>query len=156
MNKQDQALPCQPQQLLFYHYDELDAAGRQQVEQHLQRCSVCREELAELQVLLRSVSSAVPEPAPAELERFNARVMQRIQPRRRWFAQPALGWTLAGAAALLFTLNLQTSLPPSAPVPAEKSLIITAEQDVVFNLELLQTLELLEDFDLIQQLEQSG
>ena len=156
MNSQGQALSCQPQQLLLYHYAELDAASLQQVEQHLRDCPTCRAELSELQSLLNKMPSAVPELSPVELDRFSARVMAQVQPRRRWFAQPAWGLALAGVAALLITLNLHTLLPTSAPVPVKMSSIMTDDQDVLLNLDLLQSLELLEDFDLIQQLEQLG
>ncbi len=156
MINQEQICSCRPQQLLLYHYDELDTAGRRQVEQHLQSCTACRAELSELQSLLTALPTAAPKLSSAELDRFSARVMEQVQPRRSRFTRPALGWALAGGAALLITLNLPQLLPTSAPLPAKLPVVMTADQDVLLNLELLQTLELLEDFELLQQLEPLG
>lgn len=156
MNDQRQALSCRPQQLLLYYYAELGAEDLRQVEQHLQSCSGCRAELSELQTLLNAVPAITPELSSVDLDRFSARVVEQVQPQRRWFARPALGLALAGSAVLLITLNLHTLLPESAPVQHKSPLMMTADQDVLFNLDLLQNLELLEDLELIQQLEQLG
>ena len=155
MNDQRQALSCRPQQLLLYYYAELGAEDLRQVEQHLQSCSVCRAELSELQKLLDAVPAITPELSSVELGRFSARVMEKVQPQRRWLARPALGLSLAGVVALLITLNLNILLPESVPVPPESPLM-TADQDVLLNLDLLQDLRLLEDLELIQELEQLG
>ncbi len=155
MNDQRQALSCRPQQLLLYYYAELGAEDLCQVEQHLQSCSVCCAELGELQKLLDAVPVITPELSSVELGRFSARVMEQVQPQRRWLSRPAWGLALAGGVALLITLNLNVLLPESAPVQT-KDPMMTADQDVLLNLELLQDLKLLEDLELIQELEQLG
>lgn len=156
MNRQDQPFSCQPQRLLLYHYAELDAVEQGQVEQHLQCCFDCRVELAALQELLSVVPEVVPELMPVELDRFTARVMKQVKPRRPWFVRPGLGWALAGGAALLLVMNLDIVPQTSSPVSTQPPLAITADPDVLSNLEFLQTLELLEDFELIQQLGELG
>ncbi len=155
MNDQRQALSCQPQQLLLYYYADLEAEDHRQVEQHLQSCTVCRAELSELQKLLDAVPVLTPELSSVELDRFSARVVEQVQPQRRWFVRPALGLALAGASVLLITLNLHTLLPESAP-EHKSPLTMTVDQDVLLNLDLLQNLELLEDLELMQQLERLG
>lgn len=154
MTRQGQSSSCQPEQLLLYHYAELEVASSLQVEQHLQYCSACRSELTALQTALKAVPSTALELSPAEVHRFSVRVMECL-PRRR-FARPALGWALAGAAAVLITVNLRHQIPTVAPVPTRAPVMMTAEQNVLPDLELLQNLELLENLDLIQQLETLG
>ncbi len=156
MTRQAQPSSCQPEQLLLYHYAELDGPSRLQVEQHLQHCTACRSELAELQKMLKAVPTTAPELSPTEVHRFNARVLERVQPRRRRFFRPALGWALAGATAVLITLSLRQEIPTPGPGQARAPLKMAAEQDALPDLELLQNLELLENLDLIQQLEKLG
>lgn len=153
MSGKDQTSSCRPEQLLLYHYAELDAADRQRVEQHLQHCSACCSELAELQELLNSVPRQAAEVTPAEVQRFSSRVMENLPPKRRALTRPALGLTLAGAALVLISVNLDRpdqTMPPSSG----RSLIkVPAVQGGLPDLELLRNLELLENLDLVERLD---
>jgi anti-sigma factor RsiW len=153
MTKRDKPISCQPDQLLLYHYAELDANRRLKIEQHLQQCSGCRAELAALQSLLRAAPSPVAELSPADLQHFSSRVMERLQPKRRRLTRPALGLTLAGAAVVLISLNLGREITPTSPLSSKAPLKMAVDQGRLPNLELLQNLELLDNFELVQQLD---
>lgn len=154
MTREVQHISCSTEQLTLFYYAELDEASERQLEQHLQLCSHCRSELADLRATLKFVSSAVPELSAGEVQKFTNRVMKNL-PRRR-FNRPVLGWALAGAAALMLILSLQPQIEILIPVPAREAVPLMAEQEVASQLELLQTLDLLENLDLLQQLAGQG
>jgi anti-sigma factor RsiW len=147
---------CQPEQLLLYHYGELDVAAHLQVQQHLQHCSACRNELATVRTLLKRVPNVATELSSAEIHRFSARVIERLPPRRRRWTRPVLGWTLAGATVVLLTVTLRQSVltPPLVPTGVPREMM--AEKYMLPDLELLQNLDLLENLELLQQLEEMG
>lgn len=148
---------CQPELLLLYHYGELEAAAHLQVKQHLQQCSACRNELATVRTVLERVPSVAAELSPAEIHHFSQRVMKRLQPRRRPWTRPVLGWALAGVTVtLLLTVNLQESVLTPTLVPTGIPQEISAEKYMLPDLDLLQNLELLENLELLQQLEEMG
>lgn len=156
MTEREQGSSCQPEQLLLYHYGELDAADGRRVEQHLQHCAACRAELAELRALLNSLPQVDSELSPAELQRFSSRVMDQLPAKQRHLSRPALGWSLAGVAVLLITLNLGRQLPPNVPQPSKTAVKSATEPGNLPDPELLQNLDLLENFDLVQQLDRLG
>lgn len=156
MTRHDPSSSCQPEQLLLYHYGELERVDRLQVEHHLQHCRACHSELTELQTILKTVPTTAPELSPRELQRFNARVLERVQPRRSWFSWPVLAWALAGTAVVLIAVNLRQQTLTHGPEPTRVPLQMAAEQKMLPDLEFLQNLELLENLDLIQQLETLG
>lgn len=147
--------PCPTEQLLPFHYAELDDAERRQVEQHLQLCPDCRTELDSLRGFLTQIPTTRPELSTAELQKFSARVMQKL-PHRRLCGNPALSWALATAVVVMLTLGLWPQREAPVSAPAGIAAPIMAEQEVVEQLELLQNLELLENLDLLQQLASQG
>lgn len=151
MTSKTQFNACPTEQLILFHYGDLDDADKLQVEHHLQTCSDCRSKLGELRKFLNQVPTGVPEITASELRSFTSRVMHNL-PRQPRFSRPALGWALAGALVLLLTLNLRQQIEPPAPAPAP----MVAEQEVLDRLELLQNLDLLENLDLLQQLASQG
>jgi hypothetical protein len=103
---------------------------------HLDECSGCRGELAELNIALAD-ASAVPaaEPSPLFWDHFSARVAQAIdaEPARRWW-QPI--WKpVAGAAAITAAVALAVALRPSpeAVIPAGETVVADAAGTVLVN-----------------------
>jgi hypothetical protein len=88
---------CDKERIVSYVYEELDRAGRAQVEAHLQTCAECREEVAGL----RSVRADLTSWAPPQPE-FGFHIIRDRRPtwRERWI--PAFG--LAAAAVLLLAV----------------------------------------------------
>ena len=87
--------------------DVVDAAeGRTttRTEAHLQICEPCRDQVAQLEELLRSTAdAAVPEPSPLYWESLRHNVRRRIERER--FVRRAVTWpALAAAAAVAFVL----------------------------------------------------
>ena len=147
---------CRPGTLTLYHYRELAAADRLQVEEHLQRCAACRRELAQLQAVLGLLPKAELETSAEEIRAFNQRLNRRLQPPRRWPVRPALGWSLAAGAALLLTVTLRPQAPEPLPAIPGAHLQIGGETPGFPAPDLLLNLELLENLDMLQELEGTG
>jgi hypothetical protein len=88
---------CDKESIVSYVYEELDRAGRKQVEAHLETCAKCREEVAGM----RSVRADLTSWAPPQPE-FGFHIVRDRKPtwRERWI--PAFG--LAAAAVLLLAV----------------------------------------------------
>ena len=115
--------------LTAFHDGELPVADRVRVEAHLRGCPECGALLADLARADRA--AGVPDPGPAYWDRFNARVMDRVEreadgpkvtiPRTKhgWMRQqfrylvPA-----AAAAALVVGIVRYGGMNPGAPTPA--------------------------------------
>ena len=108
-------------QLVLYHYGE--AAGRNEVAEHLEVCESCRANYQALQRVLAAVETL---PVPERVESYGAEVWRQVRPQ---IAKPAGAresnfwrWALAGALGLLvlgaflagrFWPKSQTSLAPA-------------------------------------------
>jgi anti-sigma factor RsiW len=118
--------------LAAYHDGELAPADRARVEAHLGGCGECAAILARLAAIDADVD--VPDPGPGYWERFNRRVMDRLEkdaavpgavlrPKRGW-ARRQLPYFIpaVAAAALLLVVVRQTGMDPfsrtSSPPPA--------------------------------------
>jgi len=124
-------MDCRETQALLtaFHDGELTAADRARVEGHLRDCPECRALLADL--ARADQAAGVPDPGPAYWDRFNARVMDRVdreadgpkvaplRPKHGWMRQqlrylvPA-----AAAAALVVGIVRYGGMNPGAPIPA--------------------------------------
>jgi len=138
-------MDCRETQTLLtaFHDGELPAAGRARVEEHLRGCSGCAAMLADLAWV--DQAAGVPDPGPAYWDRFNARVMDRVEreadgprvavlrPKGGWMRQQLRYLVPAAAAAALVVVVVRyggmtpgppgpTAPPaasePAAPVPA--------------------------------------
>jgi anti-sigma factor RsiW len=114
-----------PADLLELHFQEAEGARRDRLAAHAEGCPGCRETLAELAWIERSLAALPEEEPPADgLER----VLERVAGERP--AVPGVnGWlapvvaTLAGvgiAAATIYAVGawlVSTALPPVTPTP---------------------------------------
>ena len=92
-------------ELSAYLDDELPASQRQQVDEHLHQCPLCRAELAELAGLRRLLAS-VPSPAASlDSELFWQGMRQRLGTQRRFTR-----WIWLLAAVLVFSVALSQAL----------------------------------------------
>ena len=76
--------------LAAFHDGELPASDRALVEEHLRGCPECAARLADL--VRVDQATGVPDPGPAYWDRFNARVMNRVEREAE-----GQGWPSAGA-----------------------------------------------------------
>ena len=124
-------MECRESQTLLtaFHDGELPVADRARVEEHLRGCRECGERLDDL--ARADQAAGVPDPGPAYWDRFNARVMDRVdreadgpgvailRPKRGWMRQqlrylvPA-----AAAAALVVVVARYGGMGPGAPTTA--------------------------------------
>ena len=108
---------------------EAPAADRARVEDHLRGCPECAALLADL--ARADQAAGVPDPGPAYWDRFNARVMDRVEreaggpdaailrPKHGWMRQPLRYLVPAAAvAALVVGIVRYGGMPPGAPTMA--------------------------------------
>jgi anti-sigma factor RsiW len=154
MNQLSEQYACRPENLILFHYGELDATKRLQVKQHLMECGACREELAQLRAMLGILPKKQLNISPEEIRSFTERVNQSLHPRLNPFFRPVLGWSFAAAAAAaLLLLMLPPERVPQQPSPAV-SLQTGSELNTMLEAEMLLNLELLQNLDLLQELEE--
>jgi len=114
--------------LTAFHDRELPAADRARVEEHLRGCPGCAASLADLARVDRA--AGVPDPGPAYWDRFNARVMDRVEREadgpRVTVLRPKGGWVrqqlrylvpAAAAAALVVAIVQYGGMRPVSPTP---------------------------------------
>jgi hypothetical protein len=124
-------MDCRETQTLLtaFHDGELPAADRARVEEHLRGCPKCGALLADL--ARADQAAGVPDPGPAYWDRFNARVMDRVEREadgpRVAILRPKHGWMrqqfryllpAAAAAALVVVVVRYGGMYPGAPTPA--------------------------------------
>jgi anti-sigma factor RsiW len=154
MNQHSEHYACRPENLTLFHYGELDATERLQVEQHLMRCGACREELAQLRAMLEILPKKQLNISPEEIRSFNEQVNRRLHPMLNPFFRPVLGWSFAAAtAAVLLLLMLPREQIRQQPSPAV-SMQTGSELNTMLEAEMLLDLELLQNLDLLQELEE--
>jgi hypothetical protein len=129
-------------ELVLFYYREKGGLDRQQAEEHLQTCDLCRRELAGLAQALEAVASL---PIPERDENYGREVWTRIRPHlaekieRRWtFILPLRTWALAGSVAVLLVAAFwggriwqqrQMPIAASIPAPARERILMVAVGD---------------------------
>ena len=123
-------MDCRETQTLLtaFHDGELPAVDRARVEEHLRGCPECVTLLADL--ALADQAAGVPDPGPAYWDRFNARVMERVEreadgpkvtvlrPKHGWIRQQYRYLVPAAAAAALVVMVVRYGgMHPGAPIP---------------------------------------
>jgi hypothetical protein len=124
-------MDCRETQTLLtaFHDGELPAADRVRVEEHLRGCPACSALLADL--ARADQAAGVPDPGPAYWDRFNARVMDRVEREADGpgvaILRPKDGWRrqqlrylvpAAAVAALVAVIVRYGGMNPGAPIPA--------------------------------------
>jgi hypothetical protein len=114
--------------LSAFHDGELPPADRARVEEHLRGCPECVALLADLARV--DHAAGVPDPGPAYWDRFNARVMDRVEreadgpgvtvlrPKGGWMRQQLRYLVPAAAAAALVVIVVRYGgMTPGTPTP---------------------------------------
>ncbi len=129
-------MDCRETQALLtaFHDGEVPAADRVRVEAHLRCCPECRARLADL--ARADQAAGVPDPGPAYWDRFNARVMDRVERKaddpKGTILRPKHGWMrqqfrylvpAAAAAALVVGIVRYGGMNPGAPTIARDGLV---------------------------------
>jgi len=143
--------------LVAYADGELPSDLRREVEAHLAECPSCAQELAELEAT-RTLLKRWPAPQPSAEARSRAwgALQGRAQPsaarsagRRVWVrALVRYALPLAAAAAVLLVVTVPWGGDNGAAVPDE----LIAELPVLENLEMLEALDVLTEWDNLQAL----
>ncbi|MBM3775160.1 MAG: hypothetical protein FJW37_08360 [Acidobacteria bacterium] len=144
------------ERLAFYVYGELDAGEGEALEQHLEGCGECRDELERERRLLGALDGRRLEPAPALLaecrQGLTGRILEQAKPPLGAWWRPAAFWQMVswqpiGALALValgfFAGRLtSTSAPgiPQAPAPAALLAGLSAAADPSARLQAIEDL----------------
>jgi anti-sigma factor RsiW len=145
---------CSEENLVLYHYGELEEAQIREMESHLKGCADCREDLRDLRQTLAALPRPTLEMTGIEARHFASRTMARVQGRSRRRKLSLWGGSLATAAVALFAFfSLQPGPVPSVP---RTQVRMSAQLETLPDLDLLQNLDLLENMDLLQELEIQG
>jgi anti-sigma factor RsiW len=144
---------------------ELNAAERDRVQHHLDRCEQCRESMGALATTLHQVSARLEElPTPqwsAYRRELRLKLAHRTEARSPWW-RPSVGWaSLAtagvGIAALLLALSMRPSSPGTTPEVDQLAMEQPAEAvdvDLLRNYPVVERLDLLENYDVIEHLDE--
>ncbi|MGE4580320.1 MAG: anti-sigma factor [Desulfuromonadales bacterium] len=141
---------CPEEELTLYYYGELEPDERRAIEKHLEGCAACRQQLAALEPLLGALPKPVIGLGTEEKQRFSTQVMERLDRQQKRRFLPLFGGGLATAAAVLLLL-LNTGSPPDLAPPAGNNGMV-AELEGLPEMELLRNLDILEEFELLQEL----
>ena len=151
-------MSCEVREHLVAYVDgELPDGLRREVEEHLAGCPSCAQELAELEAT-RALLERWPVAEPSAEAR--SRAWDELQGRRQPTVAPVAGrpvWArallryalpLAAAAAVLVVVTVPWGAENGAAVPDE----LIAELPVLENLEMLEALDVLTEWDNLQAL----
>ncbi|TLM64490.1 MAG: hypothetical protein FDZ69_11785 [Deltaproteobacteria bacterium] len=143
--------------LILLHYGEApDRITPEAAADHLASCDRCRSKRDRLAADLRRIP-AMADPDPVVATRIAARVSERLAQRpRRW---PLVGAAAAGAVALAMAVAVWLPGAPPAttvnrpPAAAGEAPFVGPPQPPTLDLELLERLDLLEEFETLRALE---
>lgn len=143
---------CNEKELVLFHYGELDAVARQQVQKHLDACQDCRSRLAVLQQTLAELPLPGLVLSTIEKQRLTTVITDRAAHRarpKRWI----WGSGLVAGAVLAVSLLILPGGPGTLPGGFPRS---DTEIGMLQDLELLQNIDLLDNLELLQDLERIG
>lgn len=155
---------CQETKKLIPVYldDELEAADRQRVAEHLRACADCQAEVQAIEKsweLLGAIKAIEPDPnyrvrfwrSVDTRSPLHARILQHVQTvflQRRWV--PAMA---AAAIVLLVSVITIVQYLQKPQVPAVLAALNDTELEMVANIELAEDYEIIEDMDFFSDFE---
>lgn len=123
-------MSCSPHDLRDYHFGELSADARQEVERHARACQDCREELERLRLTESALLSLRDEEVPQRIGFVSDRVYEPSAARRWWQSfwnsGPKLGFASAAMLSVAIVVASFRPQPPAAN-PAVDVAAIRAE-----------------------------
>ncbi|MGE5216920.1 MAG: anti-sigma factor family protein [Chloroflexota bacterium] len=155
--------PCAAleENLMLYHYGDLDGVERATLQKHLQNCVGCSAYLRELGALL-PLTIKTDQPPPSFWSDFNRELRQRLDnatEEKSWrrllaaFVRPRLVPVFAAAAviALALTFTLGKNFWPTRDL-AQDDAAMMEELPVAENLEFFSSMDLLDNLDLLESM----
>lgn len=143
---------CHQENLLLYHYGELQPEEKQALDMHLQGCDSCRNALQEIEGTLAVIPKSELKLSAARKQQLSERVIQRSRLSPLGL-RPA--WAIVVIALLVGALVLMRQGGVWGP-PGSPATPMVADFEVVEQIEMLQTLDLLENLDLLEEIESAG
>jgi anti-sigma factor RsiW len=144
--------------LVPYLRGELPPAERERVARHLEECPDCKQDTELLRDLLGNLAHAIGEPPEISWPRFRAELRAKLEARRAlvpWWRRPmplALSASLAGALLLVAVWGgRELSRSPDTIGPEEVA--IGSELGLLQDIRTVERLDLLEDFEVINNLD---
>lgn len=146
--------------LLIAHVrGELEAEERGRVERHLAECGDCRAAHRAFAGLMDELARTAPLAPPLHWGAYRAELREKLERRtaRRasawtWVGRPLPAALAAGLVAALLYAGLPgggRNGPPSGPFSLIENSILASRFEVIAQLDLVQRLDALEDFDVI-------
>jgi anti-sigma factor RsiW len=106
-------MTCSPSQLKDYFFEELPAAQRRLVEDHLRQCPGCRQELDRLRLTGSALEALRDEEPPRRIAFVSDKIFAPGWWQRFWQSGPRVGF--AAAAMLAAAILVHAFVPPAAP-----------------------------------------
>jgi anti-sigma factor RsiW len=117
--------------LISYLYDECEPAARAEVVAHLERCSLCAEDIAALGATREHLAGWTPPDIALGFQISRPQPAAILRPQR-WWQRPLPAWAQAAAALLIFGAGLSIGAARALTESSEVTgpLAVTAEQSV--------------------------
>jgi anti-sigma factor RsiW len=149
--------------LIPYLRGELSGDERARVENHLSGCAQCREFAGSSSAIIESVGKMTASIPTPDWNAYNFELRRKLavrrEPRAVWW-RPQIAWMTfasAGAAAIALVLFLSMRQPASVGGPPVDQIAMETEMKgadigLLQNYKMVEHLDLLEDYDVIERL----
>ncbi|MEX2221699.1 MAG: zf-HC2 domain-containing protein [Candidatus Rokuibacteriota bacterium] len=149
-------------ELLIDHVrGELEGEERRRVDAHLDACAPCRATRERFAGLMTALARTAPPAPPIHWGAYRAELRERLErggsragARWSWLVRPAPALVAAALVAVLVVAGLPGGRPgPPDPLALDNT-ILASQLDMIARLEVVQQLDLLEDFNVIGELDE--
>ena len=144
--------------LVPYLRGELPPAERERVARHLEECPDCKQDAEVLRDLLGNLAHAIGEPPEISWPRYRAELRAKLEARRAvvpWWRRPmplALSASLAGVLLLVAVWGGR-ELTRTHDTIGPEEVAIGSELGLLQEIRTVERLDLLEDFEVINNLD---
>jgi anti-sigma factor RsiW len=145
-------------ELIAFVRGELVGRARDRVARHLESCPACRAARDDVRHTLEAFRRSIPEPPPVHAARYQAELRRKLDARqargvRTWWRWPVPLALSAGLTGILLFLAVHEGLRPGErPNGMALDEAITPRLELLRNYQLVERLDLLEDFDILKTL----
>jgi len=139
---------------------ELDPADRARVDAHLSACDDCRASRERFGALMTELARTAPAPPPIHWGAYRAELRERLERQTSgsgrlwaWLVRPMPALVAAGLVAVLVMAGFPGGVRAPDPLALDNT-IRASQLDMLTRLDVVQQLELLEDFNVIGELDE--